>query len=366
MQWHHIQGLTEFRSYRDLWNQLWASGHSAQPTAQAEGIENWCKHFAVDRDFSAIVVEHDEQLVAGIPLLKRTKMGLPIFELPVNCWANSGDLLLNPKANPGAIGTLVDGLQNSLAGMLRLEEIAWQSERWNAFLFCLQEQGGSIRVSRSEPVAIIDDLNDWDRYQASLSSNYRRTTLRQHRRLLDQGELTIRQVVNPTGKELDDLLKRCFEIEDMGWKGEAGTSVLKTPGMFEYFADEARIAQEAGVLRFWLLELDAQIIAFEYCHIAREFCFGHKLSFDPAFAKFGPGRVLRHFQLEQYAKGNDVTTFDLLGVMCDAKKRWANATYQAGSIVATLGSPLTKTLLRAYNTLRPPACGVDGEQPITQ
>ena len=124
------------------------------------------------------------------------------------------------------------------------------------------------------------------------------------------------------------------------------------------------------MLDLWLLKLDGQIVAFEYCHLAKSTCFSHKISFDPAWDRFSPGRLLRYYQLEQYHRDRSVGELDTLGVLCQAKAKWTTRSYTCGRILVATGGRCSNCLLRLakgcrrlYRDLRRVPAGAEPIEP---
>jgi len=347
---HVLYGIDQFQTHADDWNDLWQRSFTAQPTVRAEGIENWMKHFGQGAPLVTFVVESEGRFLAALPLIRSKLRGIyTCYELPVNCWANSGDLLLDREADTTwVLESLVQGLIDSSVSLLFLEEVSLDSPQWVEFQAVLRRGKHEARVANAASVGLVDVLHDWNRYQASWSGNHRNAIRRSHRRLCEQGEVSVERHRNVSGQQLQRFMQQAFDIEDRSWKGEAGTSVHRTSGMFDYMVEEAQLVARHGFLDLWFLQLDGVPIAFEYCHYAKGTCFSHKIGYDPKYRRLGPGRLLRYFQLQEYHGDPNCQLLDTLGFLCDSKAKWATRTARVGKIVASVGSPLNALLVQAY------------------
>lgn len=351
-----IQSLTlaDLAQHADAWNDLWRRSESRLPSQRAEGIRLWCETFATESELTALVVRQEEQFVAALPLIRATRGGmLTIYRLPSNCTVSAGDLLLDPNADVNDAVALIASQLTALAGTLAvLEQIDTGSDRWQCMARRLREGGHELYVSAGHDVGVIDILHDWEAYTRSWSRNHRSAVKRTRKKLESSGDVQVIRMRDPSDQLLHETLEACFAIEDRTWKGENGTSIVKTPGMREYFHREAKIVRDAGMLDLWLLKLDDQIIAFEYCHLSKGTCFSHKISFDPAWERFSPGRLLRCYQLQQYHQDPQVNQLDTLGVLCQAKAKWTTRSYTNGRVVASLGGPCSHLLLKGLKASR--------------
>ena len=346
--------LADLARHADAWNDLWRRSESRLPSQRAEGIQLWCETFATGSELTALVVRQEDQFVAALPLIRETYGGvLTIYRLPSNCTVRAGDLLIDPNADVNEAIALVASQLTALPGTLAaLEEIDMGSDRWQRMVRRLRGQGHELHVSSGHDVGVIDILHDWEAYTSSWSRNHRSAVKRTRKKFEASGDVQVIRLCDPSDQLLHETLEACFAIEDRTWKGESGTSIVKTPGMREYFHREAKIVRDAGMLDLWLLKLDGQLVAFEYCHLSKGTCFSHKISFDPAWERFSPGRLLRFYQLQQYHQDPQITLLDTLGVLCQAKAKWTTRSYTCGRVVASIGGPFSRQLLKLLKSSR--------------
>jgi CelD/BcsL family acetyltransferase involved in cellulose biosynthesis len=352
--------LSELVQHANRWDDLWLRSEARLPTKTANGIRLWCESFAPESEAMAIVVRDQDRFVAGLPLFKDTsRRPLTVFRLPSNCIVGAGDLLLDPDCDvEQTIATLarhVSRLQSD--SRVGVAVAAWEgidihSQRWQRLITALRDQGRELHVSRGHDVGVVDILHDWEAYQASWSRNHRSAIKRSRKKLDAKGEVNVQRLRDPSDGELHEILEACFAIEDQSWKGVGGTSILRTPGLREYYHREARMVRDLGMLDLWLLRLGQQIIAFEYCHFAKSTCFSHKISFDPAFERYSPGRVLRCIQLQQYHQDPAADQLDTLGVLCEAKAKWITKSYTSSRCFVATGGPASNWLLRGFKSAR--------------
>lgn len=346
--------LSELSQQADQWDDLWYRSDSGLPSRRLAGIQLWCQTFAPDAEFTAIVVEKDGRFLAGLPLVKdKKRWPMSIYRLPSNPTVGSGDLLVDPEGEFDASIRAIAGRLCRLPGLaVALEGIPIQSDRWKHLIAALEEEGRAMHVSPGHDVGVVDIHHDWNAYTRSWSGNHRSAIKRSRNRLEAEGHVTVERLRNPSDTELFEVLETCFTIENKGWKGENGTSILGTPGLREYYHQEARVMRDLAFLDLWLLKLNGQVIAFEYCHFAKGTCFSHKISFDPDYDRFSPGKVLRAIQLEQYHQDPAAEQLDTLGVLCEAKSKWTTRSYKSSRCFVAIGGHGSNLLLRSLQWCR--------------
>ena len=93
-----LTGAQALVDIQDEWNALWSRADVTYPGVRAENIAIWMQQFETDRELKLVTVWEQEQLVAALPLYdKERKFGSAVWSLTCNCWADSGDLLLDPE-----------------------------------------------------------------------------------------------------------------------------------------------------------------------------------------------------------------------------------------------------------------------------
>ncbi len=346
--------LNELAQHSDQWDDLWLRSESRLPSKRCAGIQLWCQTFAPNAKLKVIVVEREGTWIAGLPLLKdRSCWPLALYRLPSNHTVRSGDLLIDPECDVQAATKAIAHQISLLDGSVAvLEGIEIDSQRWKDLLAAIHSLGRSIHKSAGHEVGVVDILHNWDAYKRSWSANHRSAVKRSLKKLEAEGEVRVERLRHASDTELYDTLEICFAIENRGWKRDRGTSILATPKLREYYHQEARMLRDIAALDLWLLKLNGMIIAFEYCQFSKGTCFSQKISFDPKFDRFSPGKVLRSLQLEQLHQDPAAKQLDTLGVMCESKAKWVTRTYKSSRCFVALGGHASNLALRIYKPLK--------------
>lgn len=337
-----IDTFEAFEMVADRWNRLWDSSSAHQPMSRFEGVALWLKHFGGKDSFRAVLVEDaNRQLVGGLVFLAKRTRGRQQLVLTNNCWCDSGDLLIDRSSDVSVVvPQIISEVKKTGAPLLSFESILVDAPRWQRFNSTIQGEGNHTKASRIERVGLIDVGNDWQNYFGCLSGNHRSAIKRSEKKLRSQGHVKLERIVNPSVHEMTDRMSTVMRIEHGGWKGRNGSSILSHSGMLEYFLEEADFVRQAGMLELWFLLFDGEPIAFEYCHNTNGVCFSHKIGYDERFKQFGPGRLLRKLQLNEFTSetGPERTkVLDTLGTLCPSKAKWSTREYRIGRLTAALG-----------------------------
>ena len=347
----HIDGIDQLRATAARWDDLWLRSEVTLPTARAEFVAQWVEKFAKAGSFHAAIVE-DRQgtLVAALPMVYRRLGGvIPVAANVSNGWSSAGELLLDPSVDSDAVLDVLLGAVVELPRqLLWLGGVTIDAPHWEAFAEAARRAGLSVELRRHFQVALIEIGDDWEARKQGWAKNHRKKLAKHVRQLEERGELRLAVWPRLAVGEVESKLRRAFELEDRGWKGRAGTSVLHVPGMFDFFLGQARLLAGSGELELSFLELAGRPIAFSYAMAAKGVHHSFKIGYDPEFAAFGPGQLLRYFLMERFHNDPACHAMDCAGPLGAGQLRWKPLFYTTGRVVVAPRRLMGRVLLYAY------------------
>lgn len=339
-----------------VWDDLWLRSDVTVPTVQAAHVAQWLSRFSEGGALQALAVKQDGRLVAALPLITRRLRGMvPVAALTGNEWTPAADLLLDSATDvDAALDLLVTGLAQLEGSLLWLDVAVISAPRWQQFMAACRRQGLSVDTRPRFDVMRLKVPTDWDAYRRSWSRNHRRNLARARRKLeADHGPVQMRRLIPREPTEVKSLLQRALQIEDRSWKGAGGTSVLRSPGMLDYFEQQALLLAEREQLELAFLEAGGKSIAFEYMYRAKGIAHPLKCGYDEALARYSPGQLLVHDLLESFSATGDYTHYDCLGPTMPAHTVWGSGGYQIGRIVIAPPGVVSQGLFFAYRHVVP-------------
>ena len=320
---------------------------------RAELLAQWIEHFAADADFHAIAVKQDGHWVAALPIV-RQKLGRVVRAgaLPCNQWSSSGECLLDFSADVNDVmPALFDALMDCDLHLLWLDEAILETARWQAFIHAANHRRIKSVVRPRWQVGRLRIDGDWDACRARWSRKHRQHTAWSLRQLAREGDVQLKLLSHLAPDEAAGWMRQALEIENLGWKGQSGGSVASVPGMSEFFIRQARQLAAWGQLELAFLHCGGRPIAFCYGQSAKGVFHSAKVGYDPRYAQFSPGQLLRYFLLERFYAEGGRTAIDFLGPMTESHAHWRPEKYTVARFAAAL-SPLGQMALWAYQQLR--------------
>jgi CelD/BcsL family acetyltransferase involved in cellulose biosynthesis len=348
-----IASVEELLAAAPAWDDLWRRSDATMPTLRAALLAQWRQWFARGADFRALVVEDGGQWVAALPLVERKIARLfGAGATPSNEWSSSGDLLLEPAA---AVEPVLDLLVTAMGQLpwplLWLDEIPLESPRWLALRQALDRAAVAAEGRAQYSVGRIEIGRDWPAYQRSWSRKHRQKMSWSLRRLESRGGVELVTLADLAPQQVSAWLRQGFDVEDRGWKAREGTSVLRTPRMFSFFVEQATQLARWGQLELHFLQVGAQPVAFAYGCSAKGVFHSCKVGYDPDYAVYSPGQLLRCRMLERFYGEPQRRWLDCQGPMTDAHAAWRPQTYAIGRLAVAPRQWVGRAMLLACRSL---------------
>jgi len=146
-------------------------------------------------------------------------------------------------------------------------------------------------VLREERALLEAGLSREAYLEASLTGKKRKELRRQHRRLAEEGELTVERLEDTLG--VPEWVAEFLELEARGWKGESGSALACDTRTADLFADALNGAARRGRLERLALRLDGRPIAMLASFLTPPGAYSYKTAFDEDYARFSPGVLLQ-------------------------------------------------------------------------
>jgi CelD/BcsL family acetyltransferase involved in cellulose biosynthesis len=346
----YLRSLEEFRAAASAWDDLWRRSETTFPTLRAALIAQWVEHFACRANFTALAVEEDGRFITALPLVgRKVARAFRGAALPCNEWSSHGDLLLDTTVDPIApLDLLFSSLAQLPISLLWLDETLPDTNRWKTFYRASNGRRLKTVLRPRWSVGRVDIGRDWLGYRSNWSRKHRQQMARGIRQLLHYGEIRLALRSDFAPGEAAGWMRRGLEIEDLGWKGAGGSSVLKTPGMEAFFLQQAELLAQEKQLELAFLESAGRPIAFAYGQTAKGVFHSAKIGYDPALAECSPGQLLRYFLLERFFHEAGRKALDFLGPLTESHAAWRPQLYTVARWAAAIRNPAGKMALAAY------------------
>ena len=317
LRWQVLRGFAAIERIADAWNRGAHSG-TLSPTADAIWMRAFWQAFSDPKDTLTLHALYEgDQLRAVVPVR------------PHGVLTHSWRSIRNPESpywmfwmdesRPDLGVAVLDHLLEA-ADYIDFGPLHRDGPLFVALTEAAAVRGHRVVVEPRGGDAFVALIGGWETARQHISRNQQQQAARKMRQLQQLGELTYE--VQRGGPEFLRILEECFELETKGWKGVDGAPMKMDPHTYTFYKELALASAEAGRFALYLLRLDGRLIAFEYCLRAQGKIDMLKLSFDPEYAKYSPGNVLRLLLLQDEADRGEIHSYHM-GRPSEWKERWA-------------------------------------------
>ncbi len=350
--------LTSTESLREAasrWDDVWWRSEVTTPACRAELVAQWVDRFTPAAGFCGLVVADGGRWLAALPLVPPPRaMVLCPAEAPSNSWCVCGDLLLDAEADPQPVlEAMLGGLRATGWPLVWLREVRLGTPRWRAFHQAAVRAGMSIDLHEHTRVGVIAIPHDLEAFERGLPKKHRTKMARCLRRIAERGEARLEFCPQTDAAAIEATLRTAFAVEDRSWKGEAGSSVLRSPGMLEYYIEQAQRLARWGQLDLATLYCGETPVSFVYGFTAKGVSHWQKIGYDADFACCTPGQLLQWQLLERLQSRPDCLTVDTMGPLTESLSRWRPAPVAVGRIALAPGPVSGRLFLGAWTHCGP-------------
>jgi CelD/BcsL family acetyltransferase involved in cellulose biosynthesis len=244
----------------------------------------WWRAYGGGATLQVHVARRDGRLVGVLPLCVRREHGVRVLR-----FVGAGDSAL-------ADVLLAGGQDGEVAAALAACAAAGDHDYADLFgLPSGSRLAGALGPSRLSVVPrvaapVLDLRRGWEAvYRERVSGKHRKAQARARRRLAEQGRLETR--VARTAEELDRALDGAFALHALRWRDRPEGSGFATPAGRVLQREAFRALAADGVPWIVTLELDGRPIAFTAFFLLAGRMVLHHTAFDPAYARWSPGRA---------------------------------------------------------------------------
>lgn len=343
-----IESVSALREAAPAWDDLWQRSEITSPLLRAEMVAQWVEHFAPRSGFHALAVEEGGRYLAALPLVRCFHCpGFTVGGTTTNAWSPNGDLLLDRHVDAAApLNALVAALRSSPWQFLWFTNVPLRRTRWVAFRAAMDRAAMRFEAREQTPVGMIELGEDWDAFERTLSGNRRRNMRRCIRRVNERAAMAVDVLTDLPTAEVRPRLHAAFEIEDLSWKGEAGSSVLRSAGLFDFYARQAEQLAAWRQLELAFLRCGDRPVSFVYGYVSKGVSHWHKIGYAPEFASCTPGQLLQWELLQRYHGSLPRRAVDTLGPLTQAIAGWRPQPYPVGRLTVALRGIISPLLLR--------------------
>ena len=304
-----VASVEELSGYAESWNALSYEVPPRIPTSSYAWVSACLEHFvAADETWRCIFAHRGERLVGVLPLIVSRKMriGLTWLRTPMHGHLIALSPLLFPGEEADTLRALLRAAWASYPGLVWIEVSDLPA---NSPVLAHLDDHVHLELKRRTGRYVRVD-GDQDRYQSSLSKNFRSNQRKAANKL---AKLNGVETAFLTGQEASSSqLFEFIPVEASGWKGRSGTAIQQSSALIAFYRTLTSRLASAGWLEWHFLRADGRVLAANLAvHFNRSIVVW-KLGFDEGKKHCSPGGMLFQSLLDRAFADPDIDEINLV------------------------------------------------------
>ena len=288
----HIRSMDDLEQVREQWHDVYEASGMKLPVLTYEYVKLWYECFASPKDIRVFRVMEEDKIIGFLPMVVRTREGVRVLSNQTNdhcfygealvrrgCEATFKEKILSEILNESGWDVMhqMPGYSFSAMYPLLLESLLARSKhRWRQ------------NIQPSYTIQLNNTFNEY--FQNDLSSNMRKSLKLKTNRLKKSGS---HNYLHYRGAEAVKLWKELLRIEDSGWKGKNGSSILKATSEYRrYYDGFIQILASTDDLHLYFLELNQKNIAAVFGFTSGNIFQYLKIGYDEEYQNLSPSNML--------------------------------------------------------------------------
>jgi CelD/BcsL family acetyltransferase involved in cellulose biosynthesis len=298
-----VDDLSGFKELGKVWNTLLQRSLDNDVFSTWEWLWNWWRHFGAGRSLRVLVAEEDDEIIGVAPfMLSKYSFGhvgsLSRIEFISFPHGDYNNLILLDKSPIECVKLFLEGLLDfSDWNLLDLRDIRDNSVTADCLRKICSEKDFKLRLLDGTFCPYVNLPSSFDAFMAGLSCNLRRNLRKRLRKL--QAKYKVEFKSQRDFSSLDRAMEAFFKLHQERWKAKGMQGAFASEEFKGFHLDVAKAFDEKGWLDLRFLTVDDVPVASAYTFDYNFKKYGYLTGFDPEFAKYGVGNMLKTHLVEE-------------------------------------------------------------------
>lgn len=295
----HRNYITDLDAVRDEWEHVHYESSEKSPILSFEHITLWYRCFSPSDSIRVYRISENGKAIGFIPMIMEKRNGIHTLSNLINDHTCYGDILFRKGSESALKSRLIDEILSDGTWDVLNHRFCYSFSDSDHVLPEGYFKKGYYSFLRKEPTYTVILNNSFDRYYISRSSNMRSHLNRCKKRLSTSSH----KFKHYQGSDAVELWPEFLRIEDSGWKGKNGTSILKSGEQYQrYYNGFINLLSKTNNLHLYFLELENKNIAGVFGFTAGDIFQYSKIGYDEEYQSYSPSHLLYFFLVEDVIK----------------------------------------------------------------
>ncbi|HZU31548.1 MAG TPA: GNAT family N-acetyltransferase [Candidatus Angelobacter sp.] len=307
----------ELEQYRQVWSDMLQANSRSTIFQTPEWLAAWWQAFNQNKNLLVLIFKDSENNLVGIVPLYSERRWFIVSPFTVLRFVGAGsgdsdalDFITLPGYERDCAETFLAWLTNEAEwSMCALETLPGDSLVAQHLSALMKEADWRVE-SESTPNFIVDLPQSWQEYLDRLDSQFRPLLTRYPKRLQSRYKVNIVRC-----ERVDDLeknLQRLFELHQMRWTGRGEPGAFASTERRNFYRSMSQAFLKRGWLEFWLLSLENEVVAMQFCFRYHNIVSLLQEGFHPKYTAEKVGYALRSHVLQEMIR-TGAKQYDFLG-----------------------------------------------------
>lgn len=295
IQFEIIRTLTSLAEYEDDWNQLAEQSPQKSPMNSWAWIATYLEYrLRDDQSWFCIAARSRDCLLGIFPVIYTKNITMRIshttLNTPYDAHTMATDLIVDHKYAEILIPEMI---------RIAMDEYP---KCWYLEFHQLVEQSPTLSWSRNSNIKsrIIEEFQGVGSYlnteitftdiKSLLSKNFKHNLNKARNRLQKLGDMQVEFITGSNASP--DYLARMANVENNSWKAAAGTSILQSQELVDFYTRLCERLSKPGWLEWHFLNTDEKTISAHLSIMFSTTLAIWKIGYDDDYKKYSPGSIL--------------------------------------------------------------------------
>jgi CelD/BcsL family acetyltransferase involved in cellulose biosynthesis len=320
-----LNDFSEVESLRDDWNKILQQCRDKDVFSTWEWLSCWWKHFGRERKLKVLTVKDGDRIIGIAPLMLSEYSFLHLgkfrkIEFIGTPHSDYNNLLLLSEESRCVKLFFNHLMELADWDLLELKDVREETACANAFREIRKDKGQELRVFEETLCPYIRLPSSREEFFDHLSSNMRRNLRRRMRKLQKSYKFEVR--TQDDFNSVGQAMKTFFDLHQRRWTSKGKPGAFASKVFRNFHLNLAEVFQEKGWLALYFLVADDEPVAALYTFEYNNKKYGYLSGFEPEFARYGVGNLLKLHVIEDCLK-KGIKEYDLTRGFELYKADWA-------------------------------------------
>ncbi len=295
--WLQFTTFEQLIDLKDEWEGLYHSCESKSHYLEFEYIRRWYECFSAPDQIRIIRVINNGLVIGFLPLVMKSARGLNVLTSLTNYHCMHSGVLVRNGYDEAFTSTVAEIIHDRTTrwDVLRCEYI-YSFTKYSALFELIQNKSKLAWESIDVPTYTIELNRSFQDYYCGLSAKTRKN----NNNLKGQmSKIGLSRLVCYQGEEAIKRWPDLLRLEDSGWKGEKGSSLLRINEKYQnFYVGLIDLMAASNSIRLYFLELNGTAIAGGFGYVEDSVFHWWKAGYDQKYKELSPSNQLFIFIVE--------------------------------------------------------------------